>query len=225
MRETRASRIWVDTDLILRAWVFDPRTERWERKVLESHVDDTDTIVMWHTEEANVATVAHELLHVLGFAAHVDPARFADASILNEDDLRERIVRRSGYWGSVIFTHHEHAAVPGHVLFPLDREALLAALDRFGPGTQPEDLTPENLGPWDDTSFHLLGEMDFPGGRASFGAAWRNGLAQPWASGPAPWTDLAGNPTLAGSATWNGALLGFTPDRRRSPDKPASPSS
>ena len=212
VRETRASRVWVDTDLILRAWVFDPRTERWEREVLDSRVDDTDTVVMWHTEEGIVRTIAHELLHALGFGAHVDHARFANASIMNNQDLRERIVRRSGSWGSVTFTHMDHAAVPGHVLFPLDREALLAALDRFGPGTQPEDLTPESLGPWDDTSFHLLGELDFPGGQASFGVAERNGFAQPWASGPAPGTDLADNRTLAGSATWNGALLGLTSD-------------
>ena len=41
--------------------------------------------------------------------------------------------------------------------------------------------------------------------------ALRNGFAQPWATGPTPWFDLADNQTLSGSVTWNGALLGITP--------------
>ncbi len=102
-------------------------------------------------------------------------------------------------------------SVPGHILFPLDRAALLAAYGRFAPGAQPDELTAENLGSWTDTSFHLRGDVDFPGGQASFGVASSNGLIQPWASGPTPWTNLEDNDNLSGSATWNGALLGFTP--------------
>ena len=207
---TRASHIWVDTDVILQAWVLNADTGQWEEQVLDSHMDDTDTTVMWRSEDANAAVLAHELLHTLGFAAHVDPARFMNASIMNDEDLRERIVHRSGSYGSVTFTLEEHNFVPGHLLHPLDREALLAALVRFEPGALPEELSAQSLGPWDDTSFHLLGEMSFPGGDASFGVASRNGLAQPWASGPSPWTDLTDNRLLAGSATWNGALLGIT---------------
>ena len=102
--------------------------------------------------------------------------------------------------------------VPGHILFPLDRAALLAAYGsgRLDPGAQPEELTAENLGAWSDTSFHLRGDVDFPGGGASFGVASANGLTQPWAEGPTPWTNLADNNDLSGSATWNGALLGVT---------------
>ncbi len=101
--------------------------------------------------------------------------------------------------------------VPGNILFPLDRAALLAAYGRrLDPGTQPEELTAENLGSWSDTSFHLRGDVDFQGGRASFGVASSNGLIQPWASGPTPWTNLEDNDNLSGSATWNGALLGIT---------------
>ena len=101
-------------------------------------------------------------------------------------------------------------SVPGHILFPLDRAALLAAYGRLDPGAQPDELTAENLGSWTDRSFHLRGDVDFPGGGASFGVASGNGLIQPWASGPTPWTNLADNETLSGSATWNGALLGIT---------------
>ncbi|MDE0331637.1 MAG: hypothetical protein OXL41_07180 [Nitrospinae bacterium] len=110
--------------------------------------------------------------------------------------------------------HHGHLITPkagtpaGHILFPIDRAALLAAYDRLQPGAQPEDLTAENLGSWSDTSFHLRGDVDFTGGGASFGVASANGFAQPWATGPAPWTNLADNQALSGSATWNGALLG-----------------
>ena len=102
-------------------------------------------------------------------------------------------------------------SVPGHILFPYDKAALLAVYGRFEPGTLPDELTAENLGPWTDTSFHLRGEIiDLPIGGASFGVASTNGLAQPWASGPTPWTDLADNEFLSGSATWSGALLGIT---------------
>ena len=208
---TRSSHIWVDTDAFLQALVFNSETGQWEMKVLDSHVDDTDIIVMRYSEDANTQTIAHELLHTLGFPGHVDPARFMNSSIMNVEDYQERIVRTSGPHGSHTHRLSEDNAVPGHLLFPLDREALLATYDRLEPGILPEAFSVQSLGLWDDTSFHLLGEMSFPGGGASFGVALRNGFAQPWASGPTPWTDLADNPRLSGSATWDGALLGITP--------------
>ena len=204
---TRASHIWVDTNHILRALVFNSVTGQWEVQVLDSHEDDTDSIIMTRSEDANTGTLAHELLHTLGFSGHVDPTRFMNSSILNVEDFQERSVHTSN--GTA--TLNEHNMVPGHLLFPVDREALLATYDRLEPGILPEEFSLQSLGPWDDTSFHLLGEMSFPGGDASFGVALRNGFAQPWASGPTPWIDLADNPRLPESATWNGALLGITP--------------
>ena len=53
------------------------------------------------------------------------------------------------------------------------------------------------------------GSLSSDGGQVSFGVASRNGLAQPWASGPAPSTNLADNAALSGTVTWNGALLGI----------------
>ena len=114
----------------------------------------------------------------------------------------DRPVQRGGFLARAM------PRVPGHILLPIDREALLAAYGRLEPGAQPDELTAENLGAWTDTSFHLRGDMDFPAGVASFGVASRNGFAQPWAMGSTPWTNLADNPALSGSATWSGALLG-----------------
>ena len=126
---------------------------------------------------------------------------------MNIELFRERFVYPAGTG----FRINEPVYVPGHILFPLDREALLAAYSRLEPGTLPEDLSAESLGTWDDTSFHIRGDLDFPGGQASFGVASRNGLVQPWAFGPTPLTNLADNPVLSETVTWNGALLGITP--------------
>ena len=108
------------------------------------------------------------------------------------------------------FQFNERVYLPGHILYPIDREALLAAYGRLQPGTLPEDLSAESLGTWGDTSFHIRGELDSTGGGISFGVALRNGLAQPWASGRAPSTNLAEDSALSGTVTWNGALLGMT---------------
>ena len=60
--------------------------------------------------------------------------------------------------------------IPGHILFPLDRAALLAAYGsgKLDPGAQPDELTAENLGAWSDTSFHLRGDIDLPRGQGLF---------------------------------------------------------
>ena len=42
-------------------------------------------------------------------------------------------------------------------------------------------------------------------------AALRNGLSQPWASGPPPQASLEDNAGLSGSVSWSGRLLGLTP--------------
>ena len=151
-------------------------------------MDDTDTLEKWYSGQSIVGTLVHELLHALGMRAHVEPSSFPD-SVMNVE--RER----NG---------------PGHVIYPVDREALQAAYTLLEPGTLPDQLV-EDLGAWDDTSFYLRGDIAFAGGNAAFGVASRNGLAQPWAFGPTPWTDLADNPILSETVTWSGRLLGFTP--------------
>ena len=97
------------------------------------------------------------------------------------------------------------------LIYPLDREALLAIYNRLQPGSTVASLA-QDLGPWSNTSTHLLGEFSTRGEDVSFGVALRNGFPQPWATGPAPLTNLADNTALSGNASWSGRLLGFTPE-------------
>ena len=127
-------------------------------------------------------TLVHELIHALG-RDHPDRARFPD-SIMNIPSM----------------------AADAYVLYPLDREALLAVYGTLSPGATPGEIATD-LGPWDDESIHLRGDL----GDLAFGASLRNGLAQPWAAVPRPGIDLADNDALTGSATWTGRLLGLTP--------------
>ena len=203
--ERRTSHIWIDSEYRRSAWVRNPDTGSWERTVLESRVEDTDTLVKSSSDDAVVRTVARTLLQGLGLVTAVDATTFPE-SILNLTDVRQRTVELST---GRTFRFNERVYVPGHILYPLDREALLAAYGRLQPGTLPADLSPESLGTWDDTSFHIRGSLSSDGGQVSFGVASRNGLAQPWASGPAPSTNLADNAALSGTITWNGALLGI----------------
>ena len=128
------------------------------------------------------------LLRALGLFRWVDSADFPNS--LLRDESRPRV-----------------SHLPG-----IDGDALFAAYARLAPGTVPEDLSPESLGPWEDTSFHLRGGLDFAGGEAAFGVALRNGLARPWAAGTAPLAELEDNSALFGTASWSGALLGVTPE-------------
>ena len=80
-----------------------------------------------------------------------------------------------------------------------------------------ELLSPENLGPWDDTVVRYHGSFDpsitqYQGDplKAAFGVDWRNGMARPWTVGEPSNVALADS-GLSGTATWNGEFLGFTP--------------
>ena len=143
--------------------------------------------------QTHVGGLVHEIVHAMGFIAHPDMA-----SAISYD-------RTLTGW----------AGLAGHILYPLDREALLAAFTRLGPGDHLPENIARDLGPWSDTSTHVRGVLGLPGGaEMAFGAAHRNGFAQPWAYGPAPDTDLADNAALSGTVRWQGRLLGLTPDTR-----------
>ena len=137
--------------------------------------------------QERLGVIAHEIIHVLG-RNHVDAGRFP----------------------KTLMVAGGSEEVPADILHPLDREALLAVYAHLEPGVAPAKLA-EALGPWADTSLHVRGELDIPGGDIAFGTALRNGLSQPWAVGPTPQTDLADNIALSGSVSWRGRLLGLTP--------------
>ena len=171
-------------------YMFNSRTQKNEAvEGHSSHVLIDSGEVRYFSEEKTVYVLVHELLHALGFSGHTDPQRFPDATL----------------------NPNVPANLPPFLLSLIDRESLLAAYGRFRPGRQPEQISAENLGSWDEESFHVRGDLEIPGGEVSFGVAFRNGLTQPWASGPEPPMDLAQNGGLSGSAAWSGALLGITP--------------
>ena len=141
------------------------------------------------TGRDRMGTLVHEIIHALG-RDHPDPDLFPHTIMLPDIQARDN-----------------------HILYPLDREALLAVYSRLRPGSTVASLA-DDLGPWSSTSTHLLGEFSAAGQDVSFGVALRNGLAQPWATGPAPLTDLTDNAALSGTASWSGELVGFTPEAR-----------
>ena len=132
------------------------------------------------------AAITRELLRAYGIVVHAEDATFPDSTRLLS------------------------SAHP--VYLSLDGETLLA-ITTLTPGTEVGDLTPTTLGSWDETTFHLLGELDIAEGQAiAFGAGFRNALGKPWGHGPVPETTLADNADLEGTATWEGYLLGFAND-------------
>ena len=187
----RAGRIWFDREVLeanlntVRIWDWD-RNE-WRKELRESRPDESDTVRHYYPDEYVPEMTMFALLPALGLLRRVDSADFPDSFL--GDTSRPRL---------------RH--LPG-----IDGEALFAAYDRLAPGTLAKDLSPESLGAWGDTSFHLRGDLDIADGEAAFGVAFRNGLARPWAAGTAPLSELGSNSALFGTASWNGALPGITP--------------
>ena len=127
------------------------------------------------------AIVVHELLHALGIQGHVDSVEFP-----------ESILGKTGQYFPNL----------GHIISRIDREALQIIYMR-----QRSDLY-NDWGEWSDTSHHVVGRT---GDEAlNFGVALFNGLPQPWVRGTTPRVALANNQQLRGTATWDGALLGFS---------------
>ena len=186
----RAGRMWFDRavleTMLKTAWVRDWETGEWEEELLDSRPVESDSVQSGWDDFAPSAT-SIGLFVALGFFRQVDDSELPDSLV------RER--------ASPSFWHRRG----------IDGDALFAAYDRLAPGILPEDLSVESLGPWDDTSFHLRGDLDFAGGEAAFGVALRNDLARPWATGTAPLAELADNTALFGTVSWHGALLGLTP--------------
>lgn len=129
--------------------------------------------------------LAHELMHALGLYGgdHVSPEF-------------DSIMLASG-----IYETEQGIPQPATYLYPVDREALRALYSRFNAGDNFD-----SLGAWSSTSTHFIGD----GQHVDFGVALRNGYAEPWARGVRPSSALGNNRALSGTATWRGALLGFS---------------
>ena len=135
-------------------------------------------------DEYSVKIFVHEMTHALALKGHVDSIQFPD---------------------SLMGTSGDYFAVPGHIIHRIDREALQAVY-------LSEYFTYNDLSTWDDTTFHIRGDIPgVPGGEMAFGVALQNGLPQPWAFGPAPEAELLATLGLSGMASWTGALMGFSP--------------
>ena len=141
-------------------------------------------------------SVGHELLHTLG---------------------RDHPVNLYGRHDTIMA--YNYAELP-YMLFQIDQEMLLAVYSRLEAGTTSSGLA-NDLGPWSNTSTSLVGVMDTPIHPLSthgydadfviFEVQVLNGHAMPNVDGPEPLTWIWDNPQLTGSASWSGALVGFTP--------------
>lgn len=127
------------------------------------------------------SVIVHELLHALGIYGHVDSVQFPD---------------------SIMGTYGEHFPNPGHIIGRTDREILQIMYM-----SQLPDIY-NDYGQWADVVYHVMAESEDEAMR--FGVALFNGLPQPWVRGVMPDTALADNRSLLGTATWYGALQGFS---------------
>ena len=178
---------WVEID----PKVLEPRRTR--------GVDGTEG---WEDRRA-LRTFVHELIHVMAILGHPDRERFTESVMSYALNIGNQ-----------------------HILYSIDYDAILAVYELIEPATRrvalgggnfraepvrkSEEQLAEELGPWISGSTHILGEFVLDSGMVTFGARARNGLAQAWARGPRPFV-LEGQP-LQGSAAWQGAILGMTPD-------------
>ncbi len=94
-----------------------------------------------------------------------------------------------------MYEERQNRPQPLSLLYVADRDAIRVS-DRW-----------DDLGAWSSRSMHIAGQSD----HAIFGVALRNGYGEPWAHGLTPATSLSGNTALSGTVTWEGELVGFTP--------------
>ncbi|MCY3675042.1 MAG: hypothetical protein OXH65_00685 [Paracoccaceae bacterium] len=145
---------------------------------------DTDGVAEDNADLQGIIT--RELLRAYGIVVHAEDATFPDSTLLLSS------------------AHPVYLSLYGETLL---------AITTLTPGTDVGDLSSVDLGNWNETAFHLLGELDLGEDQTiAFGAGFRNGLGKPWAHGPVPETTLADNADLTGTVTWLGYLLGFTND-------------
>ena len=129
--------------------------------------------------------------------------------------IRQEIMHAWGLMGSIpnadfrstfIDTRGSSQSTASSISTSIDGEALLAMSRMAGKGLVPVagQVDLDDFGPWSDTSFHVTGTA----GQAQFGVSHRNGLAKAWVHGDEPSGHV--RTSVTGTATWTGALAGFT---------------
>ncbi len=131
-----------------------------------------------------VSVLVHEMIHALGLHGHVDAPAFKDSN------MYDAWFRLDG-------------SLPA-----IDAAGVQALYMRLGEATEPEEITPSILGAWSQESINIDGAL----GEVSFGVRHNNGVSMPWTMGSEPSSALRDNGSLAGTVTWDGGLLGFTPE-------------
>ena len=162
---------------------YDVQQERWEKKRRRAGaVEMSFPFFRGRPDWQVVSVLVHELLHVLGFAGH--PGQdFADSIMENA-------------WFRL------DGSLPD-----IDIAALQALFLRLQEETEPEELSIQSLGIWDDESTDITGVL----GPVAFGVRHANEVSVPFTAGPEPSTPLAES-GLSGTVTWRGQLLGLTPE-------------
>lgn len=146
------------------------------------------------TPEHRQALIIHEIGHTLGIGGDfwAEIYKLYPNSIMTyEPGAGER------WWNGSSF------------IYALDRDSFRALYSVLQPGMTPDEIYTA-LDAWEDSTVHIRGDLDIPGGTVSFGASGRNGFMGAWFGGGAsPSTDLADNLALSESVEWNGRLLGI----------------
>ena len=171
-----------------------------------------DGTTEWEDRSA-VRTFVHELIHAMGIVGHPDRERFTE-SVMRYSESGEN----------------------QHVLYGIDYDALLALYELIEPETtrvpiaeesfridhvrKSEAQLVEELGPWANSSTHILGELTLESGTVTFGARAGNGARAGMGTRAetvhARSAAVAGSRDLAGRNPRNDAR-GENRDRRREP--------
>ena len=144
----------------------------------------------WHN---TFGLIVHELVHAMSLPGHVSEHRHPGS-----------IMPDSEYRGGPLPTEAELPRLPR-----IDGEALMTAYEVFNDGHTPDEINFASLGPWAATIPALEGTVTTDGGTARFGVEYRTQYTRAWDEGPVPTASLASS-GLTGTATWTGALVGFT---------------
>ncbi len=164
--------------------VYDDQQGRWEKKHLRAAQVEIDGEFFDDKPDWQlVSVVVHELLHSLGLQGHPDD-EFSDSTMYNA-------------WFRLDGS-----------LTAIDAAGILALYTRLPAASEPEDLSVTSLGEWEEEATNLTRSFS----AVSFGVRHANGVTMPWTMGQEPTRALSENQQIRGTVTWNGDLIGYTPD-------------